>query len=80
MKKVINFIGASYEELTKNVTWPKTSELYSTTALVLVATVIFAILVGLIDYGFQNGMDALYGSFLDVNPDEVIPPATPDNR
>ncbi|MCU0428861.1 MAG: preprotein translocase subunit SecE [Cytophagaceae bacterium] len=65
MKKVTDFIGASYEELTKHVTWPKTSELYSTTALVLVATVIFALLIGLIDYGFQAGMDSLYKSFIN---------------
>jgi preprotein translocase subunit SecE len=51
------------DELTQQVTWPKTSELYSTTALVLIATLIFAVLVGVIDYGFQIGMDALYSSF-----------------
>jgi preprotein translocase subunit SecE len=64
--KVISFIKSSMDELTHQVTWPKTSELYSTTALVLIATLIFAVLVGVIDYGFQIGMDALYSSFTEV--------------
>lgn len=43
------YIKESYNELIHNVTWPTWPELFSATWLVLIATVILAILVVLMD-------------------------------
>jgi len=63
MNKVTSFLQNSWEEVQHNVTWPKFSELQSSSALVLVASLIFALLVGLIDFLFENGLNLFYQSF-----------------
>ena len=45
------------------VSWPKYSELQSSSILVLVASLIFALVIGLMDYVFQTGMDWFYKEF-----------------
>ena len=44
MKKVVDFIKGSFDELINKVSWPKYGELQSSAMLVLVATLIFALL------------------------------------
>jgi preprotein translocase subunit SecE len=63
MNKVFGFIKGSVDEMTTNVTWSKYSELQSSTILVIVASIIFAVLIGLIDFLFKNGMSSIYQSF-----------------
>ncbi|MBC7921834.1 MAG: preprotein translocase subunit SecE [Ferruginibacter sp.] len=63
MNKVITFLKDSVEEIRTKVTWPKYNELQKSSTLVLVASFIFAIVVGLVDFVFQNGMTWFYGSF-----------------
>ncbi|GAA4407405.1 hypothetical protein GCM10023187_27940 [Nibrella viscosa] len=63
MDKVTSFLKHSWEEVQHNVTWPKFTDLQSSSTLVLVASLIFALLVGLIDYLFENGLNAFYQSF-----------------
>lgn len=63
MKKVIDFITESIDEMKSKVSWPKYSELQSSSLLVLVASLIFALLIGLIDFLFKNGVGAIYGNF-----------------
>jgi preprotein translocase subunit SecE len=60
MKKVVDFIKGSFDELINKVSWPKYGELQSSAMLVLVATLIFALLVGVIDYLFKNGVSLIY--------------------
>jgi preprotein translocase subunit SecE len=62
MKKVVEFFSESYTEMVNNVTWPKYSELQSSAVLVLVASLIFAIVIGLIDIAFKTGMEWFYQS------------------
>lgn len=50
----------SFEELTKKVTWPSWAKLQSSALLVMVATVIIAAALFLIDYIFQNLMTVIY--------------------
>ncbi|MFC0185101.1 preprotein translocase subunit SecE [Pseudarcicella hirudinis] len=40
MDKLSHFVKASWEEVTQNVTWPKFSELQSSSFLVLIASLI----------------------------------------
>ncbi|MBL3655003.1 preprotein translocase subunit SecE [Fulvivirga sediminis] len=63
MQKLKSFILESYDEMKNKVTWPKYSELQSSSILVLVASFIFALLIGLMDYVFQTGMDLFYDQF-----------------
>jgi preprotein translocase subunit SecE len=53
-------VKGSYEELTKKVTWPTWAKLQSSALLVMVATVIIAIALFLIDFIFQHLMTAIY--------------------
>ena len=45
------------------VTWPKFNELQSSGILVLVASIIFAFVIGLIDLGFKNVLTWFYREF-----------------
>ena len=61
--KLKNFIVESVDELRNKVTWPKFSELQSSSVLVLVASLIFAIVIGAIDFVFDNIMGWFYNEF-----------------
>lgn len=63
MEKVVAFLKDSYEEIKNKVTWPKYDELQKSSTLVLVASLIFAVLVGAVDFAFKNGMQAYYDFF-----------------
>ncbi|GAB3749709.1 preprotein translocase subunit SecE [Spirosoma pomorum] len=63
MDKFISFLKYSWEEVQHNVTWPKFSDLQSSSTLVLVASLIFALLVGVIDLVFENALNVFYTSF-----------------
>ena len=50
----------SYKELTQKVTWPSWSKLQSSAVLVLVATLVLAIVIFLMDFTFQHLMELVY--------------------
>jgi len=54
MEKIKAYILSSYEELVHKVTWPTWEELRSSTLIVLIASLIFAGVIYLMDLGFQN--------------------------
>ncbi|MGN6647418.1 MAG: preprotein translocase subunit SecE [Cytophaga sp.] len=60
MRKLFSFVQGSIDELTTNVSWPKWSELQSSSALVLLASIIFAIVIGLIDFAFKYVLQSIY--------------------
>jgi preprotein translocase subunit SecE len=49
MNKVTNYFKESYKELMEKVTWPTWSELQQSTVIVLVATILITLLVGVMD-------------------------------
>jgi len=63
MSSFTSLIKESWVEVTENVTWPKFTELQSSSILVLVASLIFALLVGIVDLAFKTGLDLFYSSF-----------------
>lgn len=63
MLKLKTFILESVDELKNRVTWPKYNELQSSSILVLVASLIFALVIGVIDFGFDNAMNWFYNAF-----------------
>ncbi len=63
MNKIIQFVKECKDEMVEHVTWTKYKELQSHTILVLVASLIFAVIIALIDFSFDKGLKALYDSF-----------------
>lgn len=63
MEKVKNYILESIDEVRNKVSWPKFNELQSSAILVLVASLIFALVIGLIDLGFNNALGWFYREF-----------------
>ena len=63
MSQVINFFKDSYQELVHKVTWPKYGSLQNSAILVLVASLIFALLIGGMDYVIETGMKFYYNEF-----------------
>jgi preprotein translocase subunit SecE len=63
MEKVKTYIAESWDELKNKVTWSKYNELQSSAVLVLVASLIFAIVIGSIDWVFKTGLTWFYTEF-----------------
>jgi preprotein translocase subunit SecE len=60
---VVSFIKGSIEELRQNVTWTKYSELQSNSFLVIVASIVFAAVIGVINFGFDFVLKWFYQAF-----------------
>ena len=60
MRKFINYLKESYTELTQKVTWPSWEKLQNSALLVLVATIILAAVIWVIDFAFQHLMEFIY--------------------
>ncbi len=63
MEKIVSYFTESWDEISHKVTWSKYSELQSSAILVLVASTIFALLIGAIDWVFKTGLQAFYTGF-----------------
>jgi preprotein translocase subunit SecE len=63
MNRVKDYILDSIDEIRNKVTWPKFSELQSSAILVLVASLIFAIVIGAIDISFKELLARYYKNF-----------------
>ena len=60
MSKFTLYIKESYVELAKKVSWPTWAQLQSSAILVMVASLIFALVIFVMDLGFRNIMTAIY--------------------
>ena len=60
---MLNYIKESYKELVEKVSWPTFAQLQSSTIVVMVASLIFALVVLVMDVSFENLMKGIY-SFL----------------
>ena len=57
---MFNYVKESYNELVNKVMWPTFPQLQSSTIVVMVASVIFAIVVLAMDLTFENLMAVIY--------------------
>jgi len=57
------FITESIKEVRHKVTWPAYKELQDSSTLVLIASLTFAIVIGLIDIAFRNAIGWFYSIF-----------------
>ncbi|MBQ7999099.1 MAG: preprotein translocase subunit SecE [Bacteroidales bacterium] len=60
MNKFALYFKESYVELAKKVAWPSWAQLQSSAILVMVASLIFALVIFVMDLGFRNIMTAIY--------------------
>jgi preprotein translocase subunit SecE len=60
MNKLVTFFNDSVAELRENVTWPGRNELINNSILVLIASLIFAIVIGAMDVAFEFIMKTIY--------------------
>jgi preprotein translocase subunit SecE len=57
------YIEETYNELVHKVTWPTWSELQNSAVVVMIASLIIALIVALMDTAFRNLMEAIYSMF-----------------
>ena len=63
MQKIGNYFAESWEEIKNKVSWSSFSELQGSAILVLVASTIFALVIGAIDWMFKSGLQWFYREF-----------------
>ncbi|MDL2247426.1 preprotein translocase subunit SecE [Bacteroides sp. OttesenSCG-928-J23] len=59
MKKIVNYIKESYNELVHKVSWPSYSELANSAVVVLYASLLIALVVFAMDFCFQTIMEKI---------------------
>lgn len=57
---MFNYVKESYNELVNKVTWPTFAQLQNSTIVVMVASVIFAIVVLVMDLSFETILAQIY--------------------
>jgi preprotein translocase subunit SecE len=60
MNSVILYVKESYNELLHKVTWPTMPELLSSTTVVLIASVIIALIILVMDVVSKGVLDSIY--------------------
>ena len=63
MSKIGTYVKESYKELTTKVTWPTWDKLQSSALLVMIATVILAAIIWLIDSVIRTIMTGVYSIY-----------------
>jgi len=61
--KLVENIKESYNELVYKVSWPTRKELAQSAVVVLIASLILALIVWLMDWCFESIMSFVYGLF-----------------
>ena len=64
MNKFKAYIEDAYSELMHKVSWPTWNELQGSAIVVLVATLIFGVVIFLIDAVFQGSLNLIYNLFV----------------
>jgi len=60
MKRIVNYLKESYNELVHKVTWPSWKDLQSSALVVMIASLIFALIVFAMDTSFQKILEGIY--------------------
>ena len=61
--KIVENLKASYNELVHKTSWPTTKELANSSVLVLIASLVLALVVWVMDVCFEWLMTLIYGLF-----------------
>ncbi len=60
MNKVSTYLSDVYNELVVKTTWPTWGELFSSARIVMIASVIIAVVILVMDLIFKYGLSAIY--------------------
>ena len=60
MDQIILYLKESYTELVHKVTWPSWNSLFSSTRLVIIASLIFAVIVFIMDFIAKQALTFIY--------------------
>ena len=60
MDNIRLYIKESYDELINHVTWPTWDELFENAKLVLIGTALFAVMIFIFDFIFNNILKVIY--------------------
>jgi preprotein translocase subunit SecE len=63
MEKVRKYINDTVEEMRYKVSWPTYAELQKSSVLVLIGSMAFAIIVGAMDFVYDNALGWFYRQF-----------------
>ena len=63
MSKVTTYINETVEEMRDKVSWPTYAELQRSSVLVLIGSLVFALVVGAMDFVFDTGLTWFYNQF-----------------
>ena len=61
--KIVEYTKEAYNELVHKTSWPTRKELAQSSVIVLIASVILALIVWLMDWCFETIMTFVYGLF-----------------
>ncbi|QCR23475.1 preprotein translocase subunit SecE [Pontibacter sp. SGAir0037] len=63
MSKFKSYIGDTVEEMKQRVSWPAYGELQNSSVLVLIGSLIFALVIGAMDFVFDSSLSWFYNQF-----------------
>ena len=63
MNKIATYFSESYKELMEKVTWPTWAQLQQSTIIVLVATLLITLVVGVMDLASNSLLKFIYSFF-----------------
>jgi preprotein translocase subunit SecE len=63
MNKLTTYFSDSYKELVQKVTWPTWDQLQQSTMIVLGATLVITVLVGVMDFVSNGSLKFIYSLF-----------------
>jgi preprotein translocase subunit SecE len=61
MESIKKYVSESYSELVNKVTWPNWANLQSSTIVVIVSSILFALLVFVMDVISKSALNLIYG-------------------
>jgi preprotein translocase subunit SecE len=64
MKKIREYLSESWDELVHKVSWPTWSELQESTIVVMIASLIIAVVIMVMDFSFDAVMSLFYKMFV----------------
>ncbi len=63
MNKFKAYLQEVYSELIHKVAWPTWAELQNSAVLVMIASLLFSVVIALMDTSFRNLMELIYSMF-----------------
>ena len=63
MNKITTYFRESYKELMEKVTWPTWAQLQQSTVIVLVATILITVVIGVMDVVSSSLLKMIYSFF-----------------